>query len=90
MFFGFIGCGFGTVRSLPIMASTAASTPLKLKFIFANHDGVVVEYTTESGTLIKDLKVELVELWPSGIMDGSVFCLHCAAVPKTFCAPKFG
>lgn len=54
------------------MASTAASTPLKLKFIFANHDGVVVEYTTDSGTLIKDLKVELVGLWPSG-MDGSAF-----------------
>lgn len=50
------------------MASTAAgAAPLKLKFIFANHDGVVVECTTESGTLVKDLKLELVERWPSGL-----------------------
>lgn len=55
------------------MASTAAAaaTPstLKLKFIFANHDGVVVEYTTEPGVLIKDLKAELVGRWPEGAIN---------------------
>lgn len=53
------------------MASTAAAAGappaiLKLKFIFANHDGVVVEYETEPTTLIKDLKVALVGRWPPG------------------------
>lgn len=57
-----------------IMASTAAAVaggagtgPLKLKFIFANHDGVMVEHTAEPGTLIKDLKAALVGRWPSGM-----------------------
>ena len=57
------------------MASTAAAAvaggagtgPLKLKFIFANHDGVMVEHTAEPGTLIKDLKAALVGRWPSGM-----------------------
>lgn len=46
----------------------AGTGPLKLKFIFANHDGVVVEYTAEPNTKIKDLKAELVERrWPPGV-----------------------
>ncbi|CAM9652644.1 unnamed protein product [Scytosiphon promiscuus] len=60
------------------MASTAGTAPtgggvgaeqgtLKLKFIFANHDGVVVEHETEPTTLIKDLKVALVGRWPSAV-----------------------
>lgn len=44
----------------------AVSVPIKIKFIFANHDGVVVEYTAEPGTLVKDLKTELADQWPSG------------------------
>eukprot|EP00903_Cladosiphon_okamuranus_P005851 g5790.t1 len=59
------------------MASTAAAgakagappapSILRLKFIFANHDGVVVEYETEPTTLIKDLKVALVGRWPPAV-----------------------
>lgn len=49
-------------------AGAGAGPPaiLRLKFIFANHDGVVVEYETEPTTLIKDLKVALVGRWPPG------------------------
>lgn len=47
-------------------AATAGAPPLRLKFIFANHDGVVVEYETEPTTLIKDLKVALMGRWPPG------------------------
>lgn len=47
-----------------------AAATLRLKFIFANHDGVVVEYETEPTTLIKDLKVALVGRWPEGISLG--------------------
>lgn len=66
--------------SIHLMASSAAAAAgatagappaiLKLKFIFANHDGVVVEYETEPTTLIKDLKVALVGRWPPGDKDG--------------------
>lgn len=47
-------------------AGAGGAGPLKLKFIFANYDGVVVEYTAEPSTKIKDLKAELVGRWPPG------------------------
>lgn len=49
-------------------AKSSATGPLKLKFIFANHDGVVVEHTTEPSMLVKDLKVELAGRWPPGVL----------------------
>lgn len=49
--------------------AAAGTGPLRLKFIFANHDGVVVEHTAQPTTKIKDLKAELVERrWPTGVM----------------------
>ena len=62
----------GTSIHLMASSATAGAPPaiLKLKFIFANHDGVVVEYETEPTTLIKDLKVALVGRWPPGDKDG--------------------
>lgn len=69
-----VAAGFQRQGGIHLMASstaagaTAGAPPatLRLKFIFANHDGVVVEYETEPTTLIKDLKVALVGRWPSG------------------------
>lgn len=47
-------------------AAGAGGAALRLKFIFANHDGVVVEFETEPTTLVKDLKVALMGQWPTG------------------------
>lgn len=59
----------------------AGTGPLKLKFIFANHDGVVVEYTAEPNTKIKDLKAELVERrWPPGVCV--CFVSHVFFLPR--------
>lgn len=44
----------------------AGGAALRLKFIFANHDGVVVEFETDPTTLVKDLKVALMGQWPTG------------------------
>lgn len=51
------------------MGSTTPSK-LNLKFIFANHDGVVVEYTSDPNMLVKDLKSELMGQWPQGLLTG--------------------
>lgn len=69
-------------------ASAAAAGPgtLKLKFIFANHDGVVVEHETEPTTLIKDLKVALVGRWPSGKVCCCCCCLFSSEYPLSVCA----
>eukprot|EP00752_Nemacystus_decipiens_P018195 g16324.t1 len=59
-----------TAAAAAAAAAGATGAPpaiLKLKFIFANHDGVVVEYETEPTTLIKDLKVALVGKWPPAV-----------------------
>ncbi|CAN0071451.1 unnamed protein product [Ectocarpus sp. 6 AP-2014] len=48
-------------------AAGAGGAALRLKFIFANHDGVVVEFETEPTTLVKDLKVALMGRWPTGV-----------------------
>ncbi|CAN0426629.1 unnamed protein product, partial [Ectocarpus sp. 12 AP-2014] len=48
-------------------AAGAGGAALRLKFIFANHDGVVVEFETEPTTLVKDLKVALMGQWPTGV-----------------------
>lgn len=77
-------------------AATAGGTgagpaTLKLKFIFANHDGVVVEHETEPTTLIKDLKVALVGRWPAGEVSfppniRSRCCATCRSVVDTAAA----
>lgn len=64
-------------------AGAQATATLRLKFIFANHDGVVVEYETEPTTLIKDLKVALVGRWPTGTFT-AVICMMPTADPN-FC-----
>lgn len=55
-----------TTTARTAAAGPGGAGPLKLKFIFANYDGVVVEYQAEPSTKIKDLKAELVGRWPSG------------------------
>ncbi|CAM9518724.1 unnamed protein product, partial [Phaeothamnion confervicola] len=46
---------------------SSAGTPLKLRFLFANHDGIVTELTTDQSTEVRLLKLQLIKAWPSDI-----------------------
>ena len=39
---------------------------IRLKFLFANKDGVILEQTTEMDTLVSEIKLALIASWPAG------------------------
>jgi hypothetical protein len=41
-------------------------TELEVRFIFANHDGIAVTLSATTETKVLDLKLQLMERWPSG------------------------
>ena len=44
---------------------------IKLKFVFANKDGLVLEQTTEMDTLVSEIKSTLIASWPTGDLNAA-------------------
>lgn len=58
------------------------SDPFKVKFVFANHDGLIVEVEVTEGQTGKEMKDMLMEKWPE---ESKYFLLmHDAAAWVTF------